>query len=532
MRKFSKVFFSASRFATCLSVTEKSAESRFAIKCKDRTNSCNCCAVTWVPARLPGQRHFPMVLCRRPRSPWPADCCFVPWSMGKSSSWWTWFKMLKLPSIYGWKAPLSFQTSVDSFKVMFLVPLACQMPPVGCRWWHSVREKMSGYSEVPDDATYLAALPASAGIPPPYPDGTSPLLQVMKEAGTDSSIPLPDQVKSIHAWGNCVCKTDKFAKEKISYFELIHRAKTDTDVCQYLNFIKGRFGYSPGVAPNDEKIGSTGGPKESFSRDFKWTNIECTVCRMLWTSGHICGKRAWKFQHVMSKALRVPARSLTMLAWYPLPCMPEGPLVRIAGRIELCGAMGKQWRWCVLHLIGEGLHPYYNPLEYFNTIYHFRIYNIKTYYRIIIIITMSCHVMSWHVMSCHVMSHHQQHAPCLLSNVVCSTTCTMSTISTTPLATVSTFSVIRDLRGIQRSRVASSAAETSCDDFQWQNTLENIENTHLSWNVAHCRKTWQMKKWELTWPLCSNKFDSWISSETSCFGDAMILRFSSPFIMA
>jgi hypothetical protein len=145
-------------------------------------------------------------------------------------------------------------------------------------------EKMSGYSEVPDDATYLAALPASAGIPPPYPDGTSPLLQVMKEAGNDSSIPFPDQVKSIHAWGNCFCKTDKFAKEKISYFELIHRAKTDTDVCQYLNFIKGRFGYSPGVTPNDEKItpgkdlarflqkykwNPTGGPKESFSRDFK-----------------------------------------------------------------------------------------------------------------------------------------------------------------------------------------------------------------------------------------------------------------------
>jgi hypothetical protein len=145
-------------------------------------------------------------------------------------------------------------------------------------------EKMSGYSEVPDDATYLAALPASAGIPPPYPDGTSPLLQVMKEAGNDSSIPFPDQVKSIHAWGNCICKTDKFVKEKISYFELIHRAKTDTDVCQYLNFIKGRFGYSPGVTPNDEKItpgkdlarflqkykwNPTGGPKESFSRDFK-----------------------------------------------------------------------------------------------------------------------------------------------------------------------------------------------------------------------------------------------------------------------
>ena len=39
----------------------------------------------------------------------------------------------------------------------------------------------------------------------------------------------------------------------------------------------------------------------------------------------------WKFQHVMSTTLHVPARSLTMLAWYPLPCMPEGPLVPIAG---------------------------------------------------------------------------------------------------------------------------------------------------------------------------------------------------------
>ena len=46
------------------------------------------------------------------------------------------------------------------------------------------------------------------------------------------------------------------------------------------------------------------------------------------------------------------------------------------------------------------------------------------------------------------------------------------------------------------------------------------------------RKASQIKKWELTWSLCSNKFHLWIGSETSWFGDAMILRFSSPLIMA
>lgn len=145
-------------------------------------------------------------------------------------------------------------------------------------------EKMSGYHEVPDDATYLADLPLNVEIPPPFPDGSSPLLQVMKEAGSDSSIPFPEKVTTIHAWGNTLCKTDKFAKEKISYYELIHRAKTDTEVCQHLNFIKGRFSYVPGVTPADEKVtpgkdlarflqkykwNPSGGSKESFNRDFK-----------------------------------------------------------------------------------------------------------------------------------------------------------------------------------------------------------------------------------------------------------------------
>ena len=97
---------------------------------------------------------------------------------------------------------------------------------------------------------------------------------------------------------------------------------------------------------------------------------------------------------------------------------------------------------------------------------------------------MSCHVMPCHAMSCHVMSYHQQHASCLLSNLVCSTTCTMSTMSTTPLAIVSTFSVSRDLSCIQRIRVASSAAETSCaKNLQWQITIE-VNWSHRS--VLEC----------------------------------------------
>ena len=130
MRSFQKVVFSACLVLPLVYRWLNISRKPFLYSSVEIAPNCAIAvAETWVPARLPEQRLFPMVLCQCPRSPWPVDCCFAPWSMGRSSSWWTWFRMLQLPSIYGWKAPPSFQTSVDSSKEMFLVPLACRMPP-------------------------------------------------------------------------------------------------------------------------------------------------------------------------------------------------------------------------------------------------------------------------------------------------------------------------------------------------------------------------------------------------------------------
>ena len=50
------------------------------------------------------------------------------------------------------------------------------------------------------------------------------------------------------------------------------------------------------------------------------------------------------------------------------------------------------------HLIGEGLHPYYNPVEYFNSIYHFR--NIYIYITRISYINIYDHIFILAAHSC------------------------------------------------------------------------------------------------------------------------------------
>ena len=51
------------------------------------------------------------------------------------------------------------------------------------------------------DASYIASMPETVNIPPPWTDGSNPLLQVMKEIQEDVKIPIPSDIASVHEWG-------------------------------------------------------------------------------------------------------------------------------------------------------------------------------------------------------------------------------------------------------------------------------------------------------------------------------------------
>ena len=44
-------------------------------------------------------------------------------------------------------------------------------------------------------------MPETVNIPPPWTDGSNPLLQVMKEIQEDVKIPIPSDIASVHEWG-------------------------------------------------------------------------------------------------------------------------------------------------------------------------------------------------------------------------------------------------------------------------------------------------------------------------------------------
>ena len=43
-------------------------------------------------------------------------------------------------------------------------------------------------------------------------------------------------------WGNSVCQMPKVAELKLSYLELIQLASTDTEIKEYLMWVKNRYG--------------------------------------------------------------------------------------------------------------------------------------------------------------------------------------------------------------------------------------------------------------------------------------------------
>ena len=116
-------------------------------------------------------------------------------------------------------------------------------------------------------------MPETVNIPPPWTDGSNPLLQVMKEIQEDVKIPIPSDIASVHEWGECICETEKYQTAGLSYYELVFKAKTDSDCKQYLSWIKGRFGYVQGKDHPSDKM-TPGKDLARFLQRIGWTGTE------------------------------------------------------------------------------------------------------------------------------------------------------------------------------------------------------------------------------------------------------------------
>ncbi|CAL1170381.1 unnamed protein product [Cladocopium goreaui] len=135
--------------------------------------------------------------------------------------------------------------------------------------WENVTENGESLS----DASYIASMPETVNIPPPWTDGSNPLLQVMKEIQEDVKIPIPSDIASVHKWGECICETEKYQTAGLSYYELVFKAKTDSDCKQYLSWIKGRFGYVQGKDHPPDKM-TPGKDLARFLQRIGWTGTE------------------------------------------------------------------------------------------------------------------------------------------------------------------------------------------------------------------------------------------------------------------
>ena len=135
--------------------------------------------------------------------------------------------------------------------------------------WENVTENGESLS----DASYIASMPETVNIPPPWTDGSNPLLQVMKEIQEDVKIPIPSDIASVHTWGECICETEKYQTAGLSYYELVFKAQTDSDCRQYLSWIKGRFGYVQGKDHPSDKM-TPGKDLARFLQRIGWTGTE------------------------------------------------------------------------------------------------------------------------------------------------------------------------------------------------------------------------------------------------------------------
>ena len=135
--------------------------------------------------------------------------------------------------------------------------------------WENVTENGESLS----DASYIASMPETVNIPPPWTDGSNPLLQVMKEIQEDVKIPIPSDIATVHEWGECICETEKYQTAGLSYYELVFKAKTDSDCKQYLSWIKGRFGYVQGKDHPSDKM-TPGKDLARFLQRIGWTGAE------------------------------------------------------------------------------------------------------------------------------------------------------------------------------------------------------------------------------------------------------------------
>jgi hypothetical protein len=144
-------------------------------------------------------------------------------------------------------------------------------------------EQVSSNGESVEQATYIASLPEHVAVPPPWKDGTSPVLKVMMEAKEDIKVSFPPDVTDLRQWGQQLCLTEKYKDANLSYYELLTMAKNDTDVRQYLQFIKSRYGQAAEQAKSFEKMTpgrdlarfllrygwNSSDSKATFSRQFK-----------------------------------------------------------------------------------------------------------------------------------------------------------------------------------------------------------------------------------------------------------------------
>ena len=115
-------------------------------------------------------------------------------------------------------------------------------------------EQLSSAGESVSEATYIASLPEHIEVPPPWKDGTSPVLRAMMEAKEDHRVSFPPDVTDLRQWGQQLCMTDKYKDANMSYYELIAMAKCDTEVYSYLQFIKSRYGHAAEQAKALEKM--------------------------------------------------------------------------------------------------------------------------------------------------------------------------------------------------------------------------------------------------------------------------------------
>ena len=73
--------------------------------------------------------------------------------------------------------------------------------------------------------------------------------------------------------GENICETEKYQTAGLSYYELVFKAKTDSDCKQYLSWIKGRFGYVQGKDHPSDKM-TPGKDLARFLQRIGWTGTE------------------------------------------------------------------------------------------------------------------------------------------------------------------------------------------------------------------------------------------------------------------